>query len=151
MNVAICLFTAAAPSGASTTDEPRKLKCTALAVSQISIIGGRFTKGISGIVSTAPRLLKYYNAPTRFGSRVPKPGLPKKYAKMGFKKGWRAFKAAKRKRTRRSTSTRRRTSAGNRRRTPARSKGRTMRRRKSFNIPLVKNCGRSRPVQSRQG
>jgi len=34
---------------------------------------------------------------------VPKPGLPKKYAKMGFKKGWRAFKASKR--TRR-TSTR---------------------------------------------
>ena len=29
---------------------------------------------------------------------MPKPGLPKKYAKMGFKKGWRAFKAAKRKR-----------------------------------------------------
>ena len=27
---------------------------------------------------------------------MPKPGLPKKYAKMGFKKGWRAFKAAKR-------------------------------------------------------
>ena len=34
---------------------------------------------------------------------MPKPGLPKKYAKMGFKKGWRAFKASKR--TRR-TSTR---------------------------------------------
>jgi len=32
---------------------------------------------------------------------VPKPGLPKKYAKMGFKKGWRAFKASKR--TRRTT------------------------------------------------
>ena len=29
---------------------------------------------------------------------MPKPGLPKKYAKMGFKKGWRAFKASKRKR-----------------------------------------------------
>jgi len=33
---------------------------------------------------------------------VPKPGLPKKYAKMGFKKGWRAFKASKR--TRRTTT-----------------------------------------------
>ena len=32
---------------------------------------------------------------------MPKPGLPKKYARMGFKKGWRAFKASKR--TRRST------------------------------------------------
>ena len=30
------------------------------------------------------------------GTRVPKPGLPKKYAKMGFKKGWKAFKASKR-------------------------------------------------------
>ena len=30
---------------------------------------------------------------------MPKPGLPKKYAKMGFKKGWKAFKAAKRKRS----------------------------------------------------
>ena len=38
-----------------------------------------------------------------------RPGLPKKYAKLGFKKGWRAFKAAKRKRstTRRKTPTRR--------------------------------------------
>jgi len=34
---------------------------------------------------------------------VPKPGLPKKYARMGFKKGWRAFKASKR--TRRTTRT----------------------------------------------
>ena len=30
---------------------------------------------------------------------MPKPGLPKKYARMGFKKGWKAFKAAKRKRS----------------------------------------------------
>jgi len=36
---------------------------------------------------------------------VPKPGLPKKYAKMGFKKGWRAFKASKRT-TQRKRSTR---------------------------------------------
>ena len=28
---------------------------------------------------------------------MPKPGLPKKYAKMGFKKGWKAYKASKRK------------------------------------------------------
>ena len=34
-----------------------------------------------------------------------KPGLPKKYAKMGFKKGWRAFKASKRT-TQRRRSTR---------------------------------------------
>ena len=37
---------------------------------------------------------------------MPKPGLPKKYAKMGFKKGWRAFKATKRATTRRRRSTR---------------------------------------------
>ena len=36
-----------------------------------------------------------------------KAGLPKKYAKMGFKKGWRAYKASKRK-TRRKTRTVRR-------------------------------------------
>jgi len=36
---------------------------------------------------------------------VPKPGLPKKYARMGFKKGWRAFKASKRS-TQRKRSTR---------------------------------------------
>ena len=36
---------------------------------------------------------------------MPKPGLPKKYAKMGFKKGWRAFKASKRS-TQRKRSTR---------------------------------------------
>ena len=36
---------------------------------------------------------------------MPKPGLPKKYAKMGFKKGWRAFKASKRT-TQRKRSTR---------------------------------------------
>ncbi len=37
---------------------------------------------------------------------MPKPGLPKKYAKMGFKKGWRAFKASKRATTQRRRSTR---------------------------------------------
>jgi len=37
---------------------------------------------------------------------VPKPGLPKKYAKMGFKKGWRAFKASKRSTQRKRTTTR---------------------------------------------
>jgi len=37
---------------------------------------------------------------------VPKPGLPKKYAKMGFKKGWRAYKATKRATTQRRRSTR---------------------------------------------
>ena len=37
---------------------------------------------------------------------MPKPGLPKKYAKMGFKKGWRAYKATKRATTQRRRSTR---------------------------------------------
>ena len=47
-----------------------------------------------------------------------RPGLPKKYAKMGFKRGWRAFKAAKRKRSspkrrtsRRATNPKRRSMA----------------------------------------
>jgi len=35
---------------------------------------------------------------------VPKPGLPKKYARMGFKKGWRAFKASKRSTQRKRTT-----------------------------------------------
>jgi len=38
-------------------------------------------------------------------------GLPKKYAKMGFKKGWREYKKSKRTPTRRRTTTRRRTSS----------------------------------------
>ena len=37
---------------------------------------------------------------------MPKPGLPKKYAQMGFKKGWRAFKATKRSTQRKRTTTR---------------------------------------------
>jgi hypothetical protein len=36
-------------------------------------------------------------------------GLPKKYAKMGFKKGWREYKKSKRGRGRRKTSTRKNT------------------------------------------
>ena len=55
-------------------------------------------------------------------------GLPKKYAKMGFKKGWKAYKASKRKRkspARKKTYTRRKTRAY----TPKRRK-RTMARRK---------------------
>jgi len=66
--------------------------------------------------------------------RVARPGLPKKYAKMGFKKGWRAFKAAKRKRG---------TRKGQRRKTARRAFTRsnprktTMRRKKTFQIPLV--------------
>jgi hypothetical protein len=47
---------------------------------------------------------------------VPKPGLPKKYAKMGFKKGWRAFKASKR-----ATNRKRSTRAGGVRKTARRA------------------------------
>lgn len=62
---------------------------------------------------------------------MPKPGLPKRFAKMGFKKGWKAFKASKRKR-----SKPRRTGAGPKRRgNPSRK--RTMRRKKNFNINLL--------------
>jgi hypothetical protein len=51
---------------------------------------------------------------------------------MGFKKGWRAYKASKRKRTRKSPPKRRRTVT--RRRNP--SKRRTM-RKKNFNVNLL--------------
>jgi len=67
---------------------------------------------------------------------MPKPGLPKKYAKMGFKKGWRAFKASKRSRKRRGTTTRRKTT---RRSNPKRTNNpvRKMARKKTFNINLL--------------
>ena len=54
-----------------------------------------------------------------------KPGLPKKYAKMGFKKGWRAFKAAKR-----TTQRRRSTRKGGVRKTARRAYVRKTNRRK---------------------
>ncbi len=57
-----------------------------------------------------------------------KGGLPKKYAKMGFKKGWKAYKATKRKT---STITRSRTRTTTRRRPMARRRKYT-RRAKSF-------------------
>jgi len=65
---------------------------------------------------------------------MPKPGLPKKYAKMGFKKGWRAFKAAKRKR-----SKPRRTGAGPKRRGNPKPKGGNpvARKKKVFNVNLL--------------
>tara|TARA_Y100000310_G_scaffold251876_1_gene258504 strand:- start:316 stop:798 length:483 start_codon:yes stop_codon:yes gene_type:complete len=55
-------------------------------------------------------------------------GLPKKYAKMGFKKGWKAFKASKRSRT--ITLKRTVSKTAKRRRRPM-AKRKVMRRRKS--------------------
>jgi len=49
---------------------------------------------------------------------------------MGFKKGWKAFKASKRKRTRRVSPTKRRRSTVTRRRTSSNPRRRTMARRK---------------------
>jgi len=64
---------------------------------------------------------------------MPKPGLPKKYAKMGFKKGWKAFKAAKRKR-----SQPRRGSATKRRGNPKPKGGNPVaRKKKVFNVNLL--------------
>jgi len=65
---------------------------------------------------------------------MPKPGLPKKYAKMGFKKGWKAFKAAKRNR-----SKPRRTGAGPKRRGNPKPKGGNpvARKKKVFNVNLL--------------
>lgn len=60
-------------------------------------------------------------------------GLPKKYAKMGFKKGWKAYKASKRKRksnpssTRKKNKKRRKTTVAKRRRS----------RNKSLTVPLA--------------
>jgi len=64
---------------------------------------------------------------------MPKPGLPKKYAKMGFKKGWKAFKAAKRKR-----SKPRRTVRAKRRGNPKSKGGNPVaRKKKVFNVNLL--------------
>ena len=52
-------------------------------------------------------------------------GLPKKYAKMGFKKGWAAYKRSKNKGKRKRKSTKKRASPKRRRRS-------TMARRKSY-------------------
>ena len=54
---------------------------------------------------------------------------------MGFKKGWKAFKASKRKRTRKVSPTKRRRTVTRRRNNP--TKGRTMRKSKNFNINLL--------------
>ena len=66
-------------------------------------------------------------------------GLPKKYAKMGFKKGWRAYKAAKRgtKRRRKATTSRARP---RRRNNPKRSV-RRVRKSKNVNVNLVELGG----------
>jgi len=62
---------------------------------------------------------------------VPKPGLPKKYARMGFKKGWRAFKA-----TKRSTQRKRTTRKGGVRKTARRAyKNNPKRRNMKKGIP----------------
>jgi len=62
---------------------------------------------------------------------VPKPGLPKKYARMGFKKGWRAFKA-----TKRSTQRKRTTRTGGVRKTARRAyKNNPKRRNMKKGIP----------------
>lgn len=56
-------------------------------------------------------------------------GLPKKYAKMGFKKGWRAFKASKNKRKTKRATTKRS------------SKVTKVRRKSKFNTDLITMAG----------
>ena len=65
-------------------------------------------------------------------------GLPKKYAKMGFKKGWKAFKAAKRGTKRRRTTTSR---ARPRRRNNPKRSVRRVRKSKNVNVNLVELGG----------
>ena len=65
-------------------------------------------------------------------------GLPKKYAKMGFKKGWAAYKKAKRKSsTTRRKPTKRKTAPKRRRSTVARRKRSYSRRKKYTNISIL--------------
>jgi hypothetical protein len=75
-------------------------------------------------------------------------GLPKKYAKMGFAKGWKAYRAAKRKRKspakpKRKTTTRRRTQPMARKRKTSRRR-RTARKvaRGLYTNPAVRGVGR---------
>ncbi len=63
-------------------------------------------------------------------------GLPKKYAKMGFKKGWRAFKASKTSAIKRRTSTVKRRATGTARKVYRRT--RNMRSKKIINNPYAR-------------
>lgn len=61
-------------------------------------------------------------------------GLPKKYAKLGFKKGWKAFKASKSiSKTKRSTKSR----SAPKVRTMAKRKAKTTRKRKGMNSDVM--------------
>lgn len=62
-------------------------------------------------------------------------GLPKKYAKMGFEKGWRAFKASKKKRKKNPSSKKKV------RRKMARRRYTRKRRRRKFTLPLAPVLG----------
>ena len=65
-------------------------------------------------------------------------GLPKKYAKMGFKKGWAAYKKSKRATTTKRKSTKRKTAPKTRRRsTVARKKQNKRRGKKTFRISIL--------------
>jgi hypothetical protein len=69
-------------------------------------------------------------------------GLPKKYAKMGFKKGWRAYKASKKSSSKkRSATARRARPAKTRRRTMARKRKRSTRRKSMFSGVAGKVAG----------
>lgn len=72
-------------------------------------------------------------------------GLPKKYAKMGFKKGWKAFKASKRKASsRRKSPTRKKTKSRSRvrtistRRRTSKKVQRKMSKNRGFNVLGIK-------------
>lgn len=66
-------------------------------------------------------------------------GLPKKYAKMGFKKGWAAYKKTKRRpATRTRTTTRRRNTRGKRKMARRRKTYRRYSRRASGFNPIIK-------------
>lgn len=57
----------------------------------IHLNGGEVDTG-AATPQARPKQRKRTAAPTKKATRRPGAGLPKKYAKMGFKKGWREYK-----------------------------------------------------------
>lgn len=57
----------------------------------IHLNGGEVDTGTHGSPAR-PKRRKRSSTPTKKAQRRPGAGLPKKYAKLGFKKGWREYK-----------------------------------------------------------
>lgn len=68
-------------------------------------------------------------------------GLPKKYAKMGFKKGWAAYKKSKKKSTPKRKPTKRKAAPRRRRSTMARGRRKQRRRTKKYKSVSIMSIG----------